>query len=336
MPTTTLAVSVTRANRRWVRTPSAGFNNQTGYLVLALFVLSAFWVICCVILLSKTVYGQEVFESNNGTQSFLRGRDGIGPRAVTKEFHIGDSVSTSRSQPSNHLKIRNSPMAISHAHLLSRQKKSTETNSIDVENTRKVTITTDVRGNLGPPEVMIQDSPGKDWIHDRWQAASNMHGTAIPGSHWVQLEFSEPIIINKVILDWEAAHADDYVLYGSMDPITIGNDKKSLTTDQINNQQVQTLFDGTIPQQRKSSLSVEETGQSPGVKTKTPLHVIHTISIQSTSDIMQLQSERDDKGRWIKYLKVWIQRPGKHGWGVSLWQIDVYGLYESEIGSANS
>ena len=316
----------TRAKRRWVRTPSAGFNNQAGHLVLALFALFAFWVICCVILLSKTVYGQEFIKSHNGTQVFLRGRDGIRPHAA---------ASTPRRQTEKPLKGGNYPMASKVAHLLSRQKKGAAMKSIDDKDTHKVTITTDVRGNLGPPEVMIQDSPGKDWIHDRWQAASNMHGTAIPGSHWVQLEFSQPIFVSKVILDWEAAHADDYVLYGSMDPITIGNDKKSLATDQIKNHQVQTLFDGTNPRQRKSSLSVEESGQSPGVKTKTPLHVIHTISIQSTSEIVQLQ-RRADKGRWIKYLKVWIQRPGKHGWGVSLWQIDVYGLYESEIESTNS
>merc|ERR1712161_58961 len=39
-----------------------------------------------------------------------------------------------------------------------------------------VVATSDVRGNLGPISVVIQSKPGSDWIHDRWQAASNMHG----------------------------------------------------------------------------------------------------------------------------------------------------------------
>jgi hypothetical protein len=57
----------------------------------------------------------------------------------------------------------------------------------------EVKVTTDVRGNLGPPSVMIQETPGTDWLKDRWQAASDMHGTAIPGVHWVMLEFPSPV-----------------------------------------------------------------------------------------------------------------------------------------------
>jgi hypothetical protein len=34
-----------------------------------------------------------------------------------------------------------------------------------------VISTADVRGNLGPASVVIQKSPGNDWIKDRWQAA---------------------------------------------------------------------------------------------------------------------------------------------------------------------
>ena len=38
-----------------------------------------------------------------------------------------------------------------------------------------VKVTADVRGNLGPIEVIKQANPGTNWIKDRWQAASDMH-----------------------------------------------------------------------------------------------------------------------------------------------------------------
>ena len=73
-----------------------------------------------------------------------------------------------------------------------------------------------VRGNLGPAAVVIQPVPGTDWLHDRWQAASNMHGKNIPGEHWIQLEFESPILVDSVRLDWETAYASDYRIQGSM------------------------------------------------------------------------------------------------------------------------
>ncbi len=75
-----------------------------------------------------------------------------------------------------------------------------------------VTALCDTRGNLGDCSVLIQDNPGTDWIRDRWQAASDMGGTAIPGAHWVRLDFHRNITIGKVVLDWEAAYSDDYRL----------------------------------------------------------------------------------------------------------------------------
>jgi hypothetical protein len=74
---------------------------------------------------------------------------------------------------------------------------------------RTTTVTASVRGNLGPPSVVVEDSV-KDWLKDRWQAASDMHGTAIQGPHWIQLDFRASVIIDKILLDWEAAYSDDY------------------------------------------------------------------------------------------------------------------------------
>lgn len=81
-----------------------------------------------------------------------------------------------------------------------------------------VKITCDVQGNLGPCTVLNQDPPGNDWLVDRWQAASDMAGTAIRGTHWVQLEFDEIITASRIVLDWETSYANAYRLEYRLDP----------------------------------------------------------------------------------------------------------------------
>lgn len=157
-----------------------------------------------------------------------------------------------------------------------------------------VTATSDVRGNLGPVSVVTQQDPGIDWIKDRWQAASNMHGTAIKGTHWVQLDFGTEILVDKIVLDWEAAYSDKYRLEGSLgDPATDAAD-------------VWLLFDGTDASQ-EGLRSTVESGQSPGVKIKTPLHVVHTIS-----------PIREKKP--LRYLRVFILNSAM-GWGGKSYEV---------------
>lgn len=168
-----------------------------------------------------------------------------------------------------------------------------------------VKVTADVRGNLGPIEVIKQANPGTNWIKDRWQAASDMHGTAIKGQHWVTLEFSSPSTINvsKVVIDWEAAYAKFYRLEGKQ-------------TDHGN---WCILYDGN-DNSEEFRRKVKETGQSPGVKFKMPLHVIHTIDLHDISD----------KCPSLRYLRLFINK-SEMGWGVSIWQFDVYGTDSHSI-----
>ncbi|KAJ1388479.1 hypothetical protein B484DRAFT_425807, partial [Ochromonadaceae sp. CCMP2298] len=86
-----------------------------------------------------------------------------------------------------------------------------------------VAATSDVRGNLGPVGVVLQSPPGTNWLKDRccvgtgtgrWQAASDMGGTALPGEHWVILDLGRDTGVARVVLDWEAAFANDYVIQG--------------------------------------------------------------------------------------------------------------------------
>lgn len=72
--------------------------------------------------------------------------------------------------------------------------------------------TASVRGNLGPPSVVV--SPvADDWLKDRWQAAKNMKGEPIPGPHWIMLTLKAPAHnVSKVIVDFESAYSNDYAV----------------------------------------------------------------------------------------------------------------------------
>ena len=214
----------------------------------------------------------------------------------------------------------------------------------------KVIITTSARGNLGPPSVLNQDPPGKDWIEDRWQAASDMGGTAIEGSHWVLLDFSQLLIedeknengmqMTKIVLDWETAYATDYRVEGRMDRPTNNNDSSSeddwcVLYDGANNNNLERHQRNEV-YGMDMHLKQFTYGQSPGVKQKLPLHIVHTIEwTQATPQIHNEQSSEGDGSTGsnssscqattaFKYLRIFIRKPAR-GWGVSLWEVDVYG-----------
>lgn len=128
---------------------------------------------------------------------------------------------------------------------------------------RNATFQTDVRGNLGDASVLA-DPNGTDWLKDRWQAASDMHGTAIRGKHWIRIQFQETVMLNRIVLDWETAYSDDYVI-------------QSMSNDML-------LFDSNTDPYKTTSH-----GQSPGVQQKLPLHVIHSISLSSQSEGIRLE-----------------------------------------------
>ena len=180
-----------------------------------------------------------------------------------------------------------------------------------------VTIRSDVRGNLGPASVLLQDPPGADWIKDRWPAASDMGGTAIRGSHWILVDFSGAVPggggveASRLVLDWETSYASDYTVGVRADAPPGGGGGGEDDAGWCR------LFDGgdgaDLP--RRTSA---ESGRSPGVKARMPLHVVHTIDLAGADP-----SRRGGCGRF-RYLRLFIRR-GARPWGVSLWQLDVYG-----------
>lgn len=162
---------------------------------------------------------------------------------------------------------------------------------------------TDVRGNLGPPDVVLNNRT-TDWLKDRWQAASDMHGTAIRGSHWLRVRGlghgGVGTRVDGFLLDWETAFAEDYRLEGWW-----------------RNQSVVTYFDAQVTA-HKSLRSSESFGRSPGVKQKLPLHVIHKIACPP-----ETTSTRVDE------LYLLIRKPFHGGWGVSLWRFQAFGYEET-------
>jgi len=193
--------------------------------------------------------------------------------------------------------------------------------------------------------VVVQARPGGDWIRDRWQAASDMHGKRIPGPHWIVLEFGgEAVVATKIVLDWETAYADEYVLEASNEPFggASGGDANNSNSNDANDNDtsnaaantVWTLFDGRNPAEVSAMRSVTESGKSPGVNEPRPLHVVHEIDLQTkatrTIPGNNNSNNNDSSTKAFQYLRLRILK-SVTGWGVSLWQFDVYGFRSGEL-----
>jgi hypothetical protein len=225
-------------------------------------------------------------------------------------------------------------------------------------------VTTDVRGNLGPALVLIQNQT-TDWIKDRWQAASDMHGTNIRGQHYVRLDWSydlknpnrnmndatlkahvlrankmtashsiryngaQEVVVKRIVLDWEAAYSDNY-------DIQIWNETTEQWVSIFTMRPSRTNVKKQHPQGDKTTTPLSsfditggvvhatEWGQSPGVTFPTPLHIIHDITLDDHH--IAPSTEIHSKSAASSKMQLLIHTSAT-GWGVSLWQIQVYGNY---------
>jgi hypothetical protein len=246
---------------------------------------------------------------------------------------------------------------------ISSVEKTTEKNTKKIAITllsQNATVTADVRGNLGDAAVVLTDPNGTDWLKDRWQAASDLHGTEIRGAHWVRLEFAPHIIvgndnggsggtITSIILDWETAYSDDYridglvrvwppVLPGQPDTVNGAADEQQKAARMM----MIPLFDSKQQQQKNDNSNNFKTrsyGQSPGVPQKLPLHIIHEIdmttmttgssstTIATTTRTTGTTQRTPPPPPMVCYgILLSIRSPFHKGWGVSLWSIQVYGM----------
>jgi hypothetical protein len=76
--------------------------------------------------------------------------------------------------------------------------------------------TSDVRGNLADAHVITKPEAPGDWLTDRWQAASDMSGTPIPGEHWLEVDLGAAFELTRFVLIWEKALATRYTLRGRL------------------------------------------------------------------------------------------------------------------------
>jgi hypothetical protein len=77
-------------------------------------------------------------------------------------------------------------------------------------------VQSDVRGNLGPPEVITNEKVD-DWLADRWQAAANMNGDPIVGEHYLEIDLQRACKILSILLDFEDAFSTEWTLLGGDD-----------------------------------------------------------------------------------------------------------------------
>ena len=78
---------------------------------------------------------------------------------------------------------------------------------------RNKPVTASVRGNLGEASV-VTNGLHNDWLKDRWQAAKNMQGAPIPGTHWLLVDLEATCVVERIDVEFESAFARDYTLRG--------------------------------------------------------------------------------------------------------------------------
>jgi hypothetical protein len=239
-----------------------------------------------------------------------------------------DSLKQNDNAGQEHLQSPSPPPTVHLLSVAAAQKHNVEKDKSDDANVIVCTVTTDVRGNLGPAAVLLNN--GTDWIKDRWQAASDMHGTNIQGPHWVQLSWTtlagssatttasvpQNVAIVRIVLDWEAAYADHYDLQ-----IQLSNQTRHTIVQSPLHLAPQHTLERNVLPTNTPTIRVSTYGQSPGVTSVTPLHVVHDIELPTTpSSAQQLLLPTSSRLRLMIYESA-------TGWGVSLWQVQVYGWY---------
>ena len=148
-------------------------------------------------------------------------------------------------------------------------------------------VISDVRGNLGGPSVVTEESVG-DWLADRWQSARDMSGTPIPGEHFLEIDLQRLCTITKILLDWEDAFSDKYsvVAHNGVDAAGADAPRTKLATFR----------------------------DARSFKGAQPKHILHEI----------LVGHRQPISVQYRFVRLVIHGSATR-WGPSLWRFHVYG-----------
>ena len=162
-----------------------------------------------------------------------------------------------------------------------------------------VKVTSSVRGNLGPPKVVINEK-SDDWLKDRWQAAKNMQGVPIPGRHFIQLAFDKSISkISSITLDFETAFSKSFVISLLSANKQAANNQKLLLYSYQSKHNICNI-NKPIDKSRKQ-------------------HIKYTLQCSSQKLVEKIQSLH------LSLNTFRIEMGHSTNWGVSLWNIGIQG-----------
>ena len=155
----------------------------------------------------------------------------------------------------------------------------------------------DVRGNLGPASVITAaKSATENWLTDRWQAASDMGGTPIPGAHWIEVDLQRLCFLDSILIDWEEAYSAHWQIKGQR------------TDGKCSNAE-----DWTLLARSKDAV------QKPGGK---PKHVVQTVRIRDNH--YGTGQPEDCSAPYFDKVRLYIAKPSTR-FGSSIWRLEVMG-----------
>ena len=169
-------------------------------------------------------------------------------------------------------------------------------------------VKSDVWGNLGPPSVVTDESV-EDWLKDRWQAALNMRGEPIPGSHWLEIDLLRECCVTKFLIDWEVAHSTRYEIWGSR------QETQGMISD---------LHHGKHPGWYRLAISKN---RKEGNRDKH--HIVHEVEAWSKYRCHDEVISEGERGYIFRFIRLVILTPETQ-WGSSVWRFQVWGREYNE------
>ena len=226
------------------------------------------------------------------------------PERLLRHERMSDTKDLPDVKNENAKDSMKAPESLSSVKIQPSSKNTDSSNDKDMlENIAKlaVKVTSSVRGNLGPPKVVINEK-SDDWLKDRWQAAKNMQGVPIPGRHFIQLAFDKSISkISSITLDFETAFSKSFVISLLSANKQAANNQKLLLYSYQSKYNICNI-NKPIDKSRKQ-------------------HIKYTLQCSSQKLVEKIQSLH------LSLNTFRIEMGHSTNWGVSLWNIGIQGRF---------
>jgi hypothetical protein len=191
-------------------------------------------------------------------------------------------------------------------------------------------VTADVHGNLGAPSVVTNESIG-NWLTDRWQAALNMKGEAIPGEHWIEIDLQRPCKVEKIIIDWEDAYSTFWTLQGRLSESYSSSSSGSSSSSSGS---------GSGSGSGAGNVILGMGGESKQIR-HMKHHVVYELHTPFSRDqnrikektLLEHKEHNTGLGELVRYVRLVIHQPSMH-WGSSIWRLQLWGTEAENIPTA--